>query len=158
MSLMQRLMAQRLAKAANDTPERAAPTRSDAPLQHRHRLRAELAGSVETRPAPVPTSALKPMAPAVFDKSGEPVRMRCIPADGPGAPASRVGGSCFAINADTGRQCALPGGHAGEHRHGRTAFTRVATPGQTSFTRRDALDSMAGRRLGNPFTTSQGEP
>lgn len=145
MSLMQRLMAQRLAKAANDTPERAAPTRSDAPLQHRHRLRAELAGSVETRPAPVPTSALKPMAPAVFDKSGEPVRMRCIPADGPGA-------------ADTGRQCALPGGHAGEHRHGRTAFTRVATPGQTSFTRRDALDSMAGRRLGNPFTTSQGEP
>lgn len=154
MSLMQRLMAQRLAKAANDTPERGAPARSEAPLEHRHRLRAELAG-----PAPVPTSAPKPMAPAVFDKSGEPVRMRCIPADGPGAPASRVGGSCFAINADTGRQCALPGGHAGEHRHGRTAFTRVATPGQTSFTRRDALDAAATARGFNPMSNPavQGE-
>lgn len=59
------------------------------------------------------------------------------------APATGPRGSCKAINAETGRQCALLAGHAGAHVHGRTAFTQVAQPGQTTFTRRDALDRAA---------------
>ncbi len=60
----------------------------------------------------------------------------------PTPPLSR--GSCKAINPDTGRQCALPS-HASTmpHRHGSTSFMREAAPGQTRFTRRDAIDSAA---------------
>lgn len=55
-------------------------------------------------------------------------------------------GSCKAISADTGQQCALLAGHTTSHRHGSTAFFRVATPNQKSFTRRDLIDAAGSTR------------
>lgn len=71
-------------------------------------------------------------------------------------PATR--GSCKAINADTGRQCALLAGHTSAHRHGRTEFWLVAEPGQTSFRKRDALDAAATARHFDPRTTTSEAP
>lgn len=60
-------------------------------------------------------------------------------------------GSCKAVNAETGRQCALLAGHTCAHRHGRTDFWRCAEPGTTSFSRRDALDVAGTARSGSFF-------
>ncbi|MDP2271273.1 MAG: hypothetical protein Q8K32_11115 [Archangium sp.] len=60
-------------------------------------------------------------------------------------------GSCKAISADTGKQCALLAGHTTSHRHGATPFVRVAAPDQKSFHRRDLLDRAA---LTNPNEAS----
>lgn len=68
------------------------------------------------------------------------------------APTSGPRGSCKAINAETGRQCALLAGHTTAHRHGSTSFTRVAEPGATSFTRRDALDRAAAASSQSNFS------
>jgi hypothetical protein len=75
------------------------------------------------------------------------------------APPVRTVGTCKAINAETGRQCALPDGHLEFHRHGRTSFVHVAQPGQTHFARRDALDQAATARGFNPLSNPsiQGE-
>ena len=76
------------------------------------------------------------------------------PAESPPVPGGPRG-SCKAINAETGRQCALLAGHTKPHRHGSTEFTRVATPGQASFSRRDALDALATRHDSNPTHTGE---
>ncbi|PZR07097.1 MAG: hypothetical protein DI536_29000 [Archangium gephyra] len=68
------------------------------------------------------------------------------------APTNTFRGSCKVINADTGRQCALPAGHALPHRHGSTSFTREAPAGATNFTRRDALDRAAAASLRSNLT------
>lgn len=76
-----------------------------------------------------------------------------VPTSAPGVLTFR--GSCKAINADTGRCCALLANHAGAHRHGSTSFVRVAKPGATSFSRRDALDAAASSSHSSAFTTPQ---
>lgn len=70
----------------------------------------------------------------------------------PTATISGPRGSCKAVNAETGRQCALLAGHTTAHRHGSTSFTRVAEPGATSFTRRDALDRAASASSQSNFS------
>jgi hypothetical protein len=73
----------------------------------------------------------------------------------PSTPTTRPGwrGSCKAISADTGRRCALLEDHAGTHRHGSTAFVRVAVDGQTTFRAREQLDAAAASTHTNPFAT-----
>lgn len=70
-------------------------------------------------------------------------------------PSGTARGSCKAVSAETGRQCALLAGHGESHRHGATAFVHVAAPGQSHFTRREALDHASTRRHGS--TNPQGE-
>lgn len=62
------------------------------------------------------------------------------------------------MSAETGRACALLGGHDGPHRHGSTAFIRTAEPGQTHFTRRAALDVAATARSFDPRTSTHEAP
>lgn len=80
-------------------------------------------------------------------------RREALPPPPPPPPPAGARLSCKAINAETGRQCALLGGHTGTHRHGRTDFMRTAEIGQTTFARRQALDGLANSRSGSPFTT-----
>ncbi|MDP2270935.1 MAG: hypothetical protein Q8K32_09410 [Archangium sp.] len=108
-------------------PTSALPRVTPPPLPFiapRPELEFDLVKSLEALPLPVP------VAPA------EPPRL---------APNLNTGfrGSCKAINAYTGKQCALLAGHTTAHRHGATAFVRVAAPDQKSFHRRDLLDRAA---------------
>lgn len=53
-------------------------------------------------------------------------------------------GSCKAVCAETGLKCRLPAhSELEEHANERGKFRRVATPGQTTFARREALDAAA---------------
>lgn len=94
------------------------------PVPPRPELEVDLVKVLEAAPLPAPA---------------EPERM---------APNLATGfrGSCKAVNADTGRQCALLAGHTTSHRHGSTAFFRVAEPNQKSFTRRDLIDAAGSTR------------
>lgn len=134
MSLMSRLMAARAAAkveakepAAAPTPPIAAPVTK---AEWRHRIaegHARRNAAVEPAPSlPVPTSAQPP-------------------------PVMVARGSCKAISADTGRQCALLAGHESLHRHGSTDFARVASSTQTTFRKRDQLDAAA--LASSPLTT-----
>ncbi len=112
---------------AQPVPTSAPPRVTPPPLPFiapRPELEVDLVKVLEALPLPVP------VAPA------EPPRL---------APNLTTGfrGSCKAINADTGKQCALLAGHTTSHRHGATAFVRVAAPDQKSFHRRDLLDRAA---------------
>lgn len=91
-------------------------------------------------------------------------RTPVVPSPPPPAPVDLKGplvarGSCKAIDAETGRQCRLPAHpHApDQHRSERGPFHRLALPGQTKFTRREALDAQASSRSASPFTTPQGD-
>jgi hypothetical protein len=68
----------------------------------------------------------------------------------PSAGAKRWAiGNCGVRCRLTGKPCELPP-HAPNvnHRHGRTAFTAVADPGQTTFDKQDELDAAASSRFG----------
>jgi hypothetical protein len=58
------------------------------------------------------------------------------------------------VDADNGLQCRLPA-HAGDvHRNERGPFTRVAAPGQTTFSRVEQLVAAATRRTSSELGTS----
>lgn len=89
------------------------------------------------------------------DTYGPPIVLPRPPSHVPTSAPSRARGSCKAINADTGRQCALLAGHVTAHRHGRTDFVRCAEPGTTTFIRRQQLDELAAASGGSPFTAGR---
>ena len=115
------------------------------------------------KPAPVRTSA-QPKGPRSITERPPPLPPRPpraelevdlvkvlealpLPAAPPASSTPTRGrGSCFAIDAETGRQCRLPAHPEAPDRHGheRGPFFRCAVPGQT-FTRRDLLDHAATR-------------
>jgi hypothetical protein len=165
-TLMQRLMAAKLnkplvVKAGVPTP---AQPLVPGPVSWAER-RARIAQGHAYRSAPVESAAPQPLPAMTWRKYNEPGTMGTpVPPPAgmteaevmvamlvPGGPR----GSCKAINAETGRQCALLAGHTKPHRHGSTEFTRVATPGQASFSRRDALDALATRHDSSPTHTGE---
>lgn len=111
------------------------PKRSPPPRERRSPPAAQAAP-----PRPSPPIILPPPAPLEF----------CLPPPPPPPPGWR--GSCKAINAATGRQCALLGGHEGHHRHGTTTFTTVALTDADVARARARLDDAAQRRFTNPMT------
>lgn len=62
-------------------------------------------------------------------------------------------GPCKAVNAATGRQCALLHGHEGHHRHGSTAFVTLALSDADVARARARLDDAAQSRSINPLST-----
>lgn len=116
---------------------------------------AAKAPKVEEPPArPSPPAGILPDGELEDDwQDAPPPRPPALPVklDGPLIAV----GSCKEINPETGRQCALLAGHLAfklPHRHGRTEFVRAAAPGQTQFSRRDALDAHASTRHGSNIT------
>lgn len=105
-------------------------------------MAARLRGPAKAPSRPVAAPARQP-APAVL----EVPRVAPAPAQ---APPRAVRGSCRALSAATGRQCALLEGHTGPHRHGRTEFWLAAQPGQTHFTRRAELDTAGASCRSTP--------
>ncbi len=103
--------------------------------------------TITERPPPLPPRP--PRAELEFDlvKSLEALPLPAAPAAS-SAPA-RGRGSCFAIDAETGRQCRLPA-HPEDpdrHRHERGPFFRLLQPGQAPRLR-EMLDSAATARTG----------
>lgn len=139
-------MAERRARIAAGHARRNAPSNAEFEAK-REQWRAEALRKAR-EPSPPPPALVTSSVP------------KPVEAPPPAAPASHVGsltsrGSCKAINAETGRQCALLAGHTKPHRHGSTEFVRVATPGQSSFARRDALDALAA--ASNPTTPGEAQ-
>ena len=116
---MARLMAQKLTKAKPSLEFRPSPV---------HPGKADIH---DPAPSPVPMAERRARIAEGHARRNAPVQVL------------KPRGSCQAVNAETGRQCALLGGHTGVHRHGRTDFTRTAELGQTSFRRRELLDHAA---------------
>lgn len=96
-------------------------------------------------PPPLPAVPPRPELDLAKGLEALPLPSSSGPDRLPPNPATGFRGSCKAINADTGKQCALLVGHTTAHRHGQTAFFRIATPNQKSFTRRELIDSAATR-------------
>lgn len=67
----------------------------------------------------------------------------------PPAPLPGWSTSCKAVDAATGRQCALLHGHPGAHRHGSTRFVAVVLDDADLARAKARLDEAAQRRL-NP--------
>lgn len=169
-------MAERRARIAEGHARRNAPSNAAFEAK-REQWRAEAlrkAREPAPPPAPVTSSAPKRVEPVCEHRYltvypiADRVESRCSscgallgssPRTAPVTPVSvqrgAPRGSCKAINAETGRQCALLAGHTKPHRHGSTDFVRVATPGQSSFARRDALDALAA--ASNPTTPGEAQ-
>lgn len=107
--------------------------------------------TITERPPALPPVPPRPELEFNLVKGLEAVPLPAAPAEPERlAPNLATGfrGSCKAVNADTGKQCALLAGHTTSHRHGQTAFIRVAHVDQKSFTRRDLLDAAASASPG----------
>ena len=104
---------------------------------------------MQRRLASAPSSAPSSSSAAlVFNEQGFREALRSTAPSSSSTPRLSPRVSCKAINAETGRQCALLSGHTSAHRHGRTDFWRVAEEGQTHFARRAALDAAGTARDG----------
>lgn len=119
------------------------------PAQCNVALRAAPPGPrpITERPPPLPPVPPRPETQVDLVQALQALPLPAAPASSAPAPAARGRGSCWAIDAETGRQCRLPS-HPEDpdrHRHERGAFFRTAVPGQ-SFTRRDLLDRAATTR------------
>lgn len=100
-----------------------------------------------TQPRHLPTRAL-PSPPIALP----PLVLEAAP---PPPPVLKPGWStsCKAVNAATGRQCALLHGHSGAHRHGSTAFVTVALSDAEVARARARFDDAAQSRRLNPMST-----
>lgn len=121
--------------AAREAPARAAPQTN----------RENYKRPSERRPAtpPAPPRASPPIV--------LPPRELEVPLPPPVLQAGWKG-SCKAVNAATGRQCALLHGHEGHHRHGSTAFVTLALSDADVARARARLDDAAQSRRTNPMT------
>lgn len=109
----------------------------------------------QRRPARAPAltrrgdARARPTAPVQVDAVVLPPPVHEVP---PPAPLPGWSTSCKAVNAATGRQCALLHGHPGAHRHGSTRFVAVVLDDAALARAKARLDEAAQRRL-NPQST-----
>lgn len=99
--------------------------------------------AITERPPPLPPRPPRAELDVDLVKSLEALPLPAAPAASSAAPA-RGRGSCFAIDAETGRQCRLPA-HPEDpdrHRHERGPFFRLLQPGQAPRLH-EQLDSAA---------------